>query len=215
MPRKAPEISILDMSVARSSASETTVESSIREVQATPDRSKSTTGKATRRRRQKENDVEELVEFTKLKGRQRIAASEALDKVIQGLPSLTDIKEEAIKTYKDKIESIDRILEILGDDASRVPLDALGDFTVLALDPKPFAVALEEAAKEYEMRSPEPSESKQMKETIRSKLKTSTSLTRVNSCVTPSGKKPSTSIAASKAAPRVRNEPTPLRNRGR
>jgi len=206
---------MLEMSVARSSTSETIVESSVREAQPSPGRpNNGTASKPTRKRRLKENAVEKIVDFTKLKGRQRMAAVDALDEVIQALPSLCDIKEEAVKKYKENIESLDRILNILGDDASRVSLNALGDFKVLALDPKPFADALEETAREYELRSPERSDSRKMKELLRSKLKTSTSLTRVSSCVTPSGRKPSTSVA-SKAAPRTRNEPTPLRNRGK
>lgn len=160
MPRRAPEISMLEMSVARSSTSETTIESSAREVQASPGRAANgAAAKPGRKRRQKENEVEPLKDMAKLKGRQRMIAVGAvsgthnsvphhrlpsvklandrsefqLEEVVQNLPSLSDIKEEAIQKYKEDIESLDRILDVLGDDASRVSLNALGDFTVWAL----------------------------------------------------------------------------------
>ncbi|OQR78385.1 hypothetical protein BIW11_06444 [Tropilaelaps mercedesae] len=125
--------------------------------------------------------AEGLQDFSKLRGKQKVMAMGHLQEIVESLPKIADEQARAQKILQDGLESVQRILDILGDDAEKLPMDALGDFHVLATNPEPFAAALEKAAKNFEQRSPE--RANNMLPTYHSKkLKTRVSAIELSSC---------------------------------
>ncbi|XP_022686234.1 uncharacterized protein LOC111258914 isoform X1 [Varroa jacobsoni] len=196
MPR-GPELTMLDMSVLRPSTVPNSGHLKVNKPES------------------KARAASEALDFSKLRGKAKTTAIEHLEEVIESLPKIAEEQARALKVLQDRTAALQRILYILRDDADKLPMDALGDFGVLATNPEPFAAALEESMKSYENRSPD-RKNNAIPGNLRKILKTSASLnrttarTKASNTSTRSAKVNASTLRQNRAPSRSRIAATPL-----